>query len=334
MTDLSTDYLGLRLAHPFMAGASPVADSLDSVRRLEDSGCSAIVLRSLFEEQITMAASGRIHGMDPHEREFAAVLSEFPDAAGYVFGPDAYLEHLRRVKNAVAIPVFGSLNGTTSSLWFSVAKQIEQAGADGLELNMYDVVAQPTFPGMAVERRIRDVVAELKATLAIPVAAKLSPFFTAFGHLAHELEKARVDGLVLFNRFYQPDIDIESMTTVPSVTLSTSADLLLRLRWLAVLHGRVRASLAVTGGVAEPADGIKAILAGADAVQQVSAVLRNGPGHFAAMRTGLTEWMERHQVATLREVRGRVSLRERSDPSAFERGTYIRMLQSWSAKAD
>jgi len=329
--DLSTKYLGLTLVHPFMVGASPLSDSLDGVRRLEDCGASAIVLRSLFEEQITMADSGRIHGMDPHESAFADVLSEFPVEASYVFAPDAYLEHLRRVKNAVAIPVFGSLNGTTSTLWFSFAKQIEQAGADGLELNMYDVVTESDVSGLAIERRIRDVVTELKATLMIPVAAKLSPFYTAFGNLANELEHAGVDGLVLFNRFYQPDIDIDTLATVPNVALSTSAELLLRLRWLAILHGRVHASLAVTGGVAEPADGIKAILAGADAVQLVSALLRHGASHISAMRDGLAGWMDKRHVATLAEVRGRVSLAWRTDPSAFERGTYIRMLQAWSS---
>ena len=328
--DLSTPYLGLTLAHPFMVGASPLSDSLDGVRRLEDCGASAIVLRSLFEEQITMAMSGRIHGMDPHASAFADVLSEFPEEASYVFAPDAYLEHLRRVKNAVAIPVLGSLNGTTSALWFSFAKQIEQAGADGLELNMYDVVTQSDVSGLAIERRIRDVVAELKATLKIPVAVKLSPFFTAFGNLADELDHAGVDGLVLFNRFYQPDIDIDRLATVPDVALSTSAELLLRLRWLAILHGRVHASLAVTGGVAEPADGIKAILAGADAVQLVSALLRHGPAYISAMRDGLARWMDSHCAATVGDVRGQVSLASRPDASAFERGSYIRMLQAWS----
>lgn len=328
--DLSTNYLGLTLAHPFMVGASPLSDSLDGVRRLEDSGASAFVLRSLFEEQITLADSGRIHGMDPHESAFADVLSEFPEQASYVFAPDAYLEHLHRVKSAVAIPVLGSLNGTTSAHWFAFAKQVEQAGADALELNMYDIVTQADSSGLATERRIRDVVSELKATLTIPVAVKLSPFFTAFGSVAHELDQAGADGLVLFNRFYQADIDIDAMVAVPAVALSTSADLLLRLRWLAILHGRVHASLAATGGVAEPADGIKAILAGADAVQMVSALLRNGAKHISAMRDGLSAWMHKQQLATLADVRGRLSLARRADPSAYERGTYIGMLQAWS----
>jgi len=328
--DLATTYLGLPLAHPFMVGASPLSDSLDGVKRLEDAGAAAIVLRSLFEEQITMAESGRIHGMDPYEAAFAGTLSEFPADADYVFSPDEYLEHLRRVKAAVAIPVIASLNGTSSAPWFEFARRIEQAGADGLEINMYDVVTQPGVSGVAIERRVRDVVAELCGSLAIPIAAKLSPFFTALGNLADELDKAGVDGLVLFNRFYQPDIDIDTLKAVPHVTLSTSAELLLRLRWTAILHGRVRASLAVTGGVATPDDGIKAILAGADAVQLVSALLRHGPSHLGAMRDGLARWMESKAMATISEARGLVSLVRRQDPSAFERGTYIRMLQSWA----
>ena len=277
-----------------------------------------------------MAESGRIHGMDPYEAAFAGTLSEFPADADYVFSPDAYLEHIRRVKAAVAIPVIASLNGTSSAPWFEFARRIEQAGADGLEINMYDVVTQPGVSGIAIERRVRDVVAELCGSLAIPIAAKLSPFFTALGNLADELDKAGVDGMVLFNRFYQPDIDIATLKAVPHVTLSTSAELLLRLRWTAILHGRVRASLAVTGGVATPDDGIKAILAGADAVQLVSALLRHGPSHLGAMRDGLARWMESKAMATISEARGLVSLVRRQDPSAFERGTYIRMLQSWA----
>jgi dihydroorotate dehydrogenase (fumarate) len=329
--DLSTTYLGLTLAHPFMVGASPLSDSLDGVKRLEDAGAAAVVLRSLFEEQITMKESGRIHGMDPYEHTFDATLSEFPAVNDYVFSPDEYLEHLRLLKTTVAIPVFASLNGTTSTPWFEFARQVEQAGADGLEVNMYDVVTQPDVSGVAIEQRVRDVMAELVSILTIPVAAKLSPFFTAFGNLADALDKAGVDGLVLFNRFYQPDIDIETLKALPRVVLSTTAELLLRLRWMAILHGRIGASLSVTGGVATPVDGIKALLAGADTVQLVSALLRHGPSHLAAMRDGLVHWMESRRIATLNDVRGLVSLAHRQDPSAFERGTYIRMLQSWTS---
>lgn len=328
--NLATTYLGLPLAHPFMVGASHLADHLDTVRQLEDGGCSAIVFRSLFEEQITMAASGRIHHVDLFDKEFAAMLSDFPALDRYAFAPDEYLEHLRRMKAAVKIPVIASLNGTTAESWLRFALSIEQAGADALELNMYEVVSDPAQSATAVEALIRDVVVDLKRDLKIPIAVKLSPFFTAFGNFAHQLDKASADGLVLFNRFYQPDINIRELTAVPQLELSTSAELLLRLRWVAVLHGHVRASLAVTGGVATPGDGVKAILAGAHAVQLVSAILRHGPAYFTAMREGLSRWMESKQFTSLAEVRGRVSLRQSADPSAFERANYIRTLQSWT----
>ena len=246
--NLSTKYLGLTLAHPFMAGASPLCHHLDSVKRLEDGGAAAIVLHSLFEEQITMADSGRIHQMDPADPQFAAILSAYPPTERYALAPDEYLEHIGRVKDAVNIPVMGSLNGVTGEAWQRFARDIEHAGADALELNMFEVAAGPADSGTAIETRIRDVTANLKATLSIPVAVKLSPYFTAFGHFARQLDGVRADGLVLFNRFYQPDIDLIEMTAAPRVELSTSAELLLRLRWISALHGRVRASLARTGG--------------------------------------------------------------------------------------
>ena len=328
--NLSTKYLGLTLAHPFMVGASPLVDHLDTVRRLEDGGSAAIVLHSLFEEQITMAQSGKIHHMDPLDKQFASLLSDFPVPERYALAPDEYLEHLRRIKAAVKIPVIASLNGTTGESWLKFALSIEQAGADGLELNMYEVATDPDESAMAIETQIRDVVVNLKRSVKIPIAVKLSPFFTAFGHFAHQLDQAHADGLVLFNRFYQPDIDVRELAAVPHLELSTSAELLLRLRWVAVLHSRVRASLAVTGGVATPTDGIKAILAGAHAVQMVSAILRHGPPYFMAMREGLARWMESKQFTSLDEVRGRVSLWKSTDPSAFERANYIRTLQSWT----
>jgi len=328
--DLSTKYLGLTLAHPFISGASLLAAHLDTVKRLEDGGSAAIVLHSLFEEQITMAESGQIHHMDPLDKRFAAVLSDFPVPERYPLGPTEYLEHLRKAKQAVAIPVIASLNGMTGESWLKFALDIEQAGADALELNMYEVVTDPDQSAMAIETQIRDVVSELKHSLKIPIAVKLSPFFTAFGHLARELDEAHADALVLFNRFYQPDIDLHELVASPQLELSTSSELRLRLRWLAILHGRVRASLAVTGGVAAPNDGVKAILAGAHAVQMVSAILRHGPHYFVAMREGLSRFMDSRQFASLGEVRGRVSLARTADPNVFERANYIRTLQSWT----
>jgi dihydroorotate dehydrogenase (fumarate) len=331
--DLHTRYLGLTLAHPFMVGASPISTDLDGVRRIEDGGSSAIVLHSLFEEQITLDAEGRIYHMDPNDPQFADVLRHFPAASRYRLSPHEYLEHVRRAKAAVGVPVIASLNGTTGEAWLKFAASVEQAGADALEVNMYQVAADVDETSAAIETRLRDIVSDLKNHVRLPVAVKLLPYYTAFGHLAHRLDRERVDGLVLFNRFYQPDIDIEAMAPVRTVTLSTNAELRLRLRWVALLHGRVKASLALTGGIETPEDGIKALLAGADAVQMVSAVLRNGPGFLHVMRQRLIDWMETKRIASVGDMRGRVSAAKSGDPDAFERANYIQTLGEWVSKA-
>jgi dihydroorotate dehydrogenase (fumarate) len=327
--DLTTSYLGFRLPHPFIAGASPMGTHLDSIKRLEDSGSAAVVLHSLFEEQITLAAEGRVQHMDVLASEFAHALAAYPATEDYALSPDRYAEHISRAKLAVKIPVIASLNGTSAESWLKFARIIEQAGADALELNLYEVVTDFDVPSGAVEWQVVQVTAELKRVLKIPIAVKLSPFFAGFPHLARQLDHAGADAIVLFNRFYQPDIDIKSITVAPHVELSTSAELLLRLRWLAILFGRVSPALAVTGGVATPNDGIKALLAGADAVQMVSALLRHGPGYVGVMRQGLERWMEWHKVETLADVRGRLSLKQVDKPAVFERANYIRALQSW-----
>jgi dihydroorotate dehydrogenase (fumarate) len=329
--DTSTSYLGLRLPHPFVAGASPMGHTLDSVRRLEDAGWAAVVLHSLFEEQITDATDGRIRHMDPSDGWFARELAYFPHADDYPLCPDVYAEHISRVKRAVAIPVIGSLNGTSPESWLKFARVIEQAGADALELNLYEVVTSFAVSAAAVEAKLAGIVRELKRILTIPIAVKVSPFFTAFGNMARQLEAAGADGLVLFNRFYQPDIDVNTMAPVVNVALSDSSELPLRLQWLAILHGRVRPSLAVSGGVATPDDGIKAILAGADAVQIVSALLRHGPTYVGAMLAGLERWMVWHHLEWLDDVRGKASLERVADAETFERAQYIRTLQSWRA---
>ncbi|MEP7308884.1 MAG: dihydroorotate dehydrogenase-like protein [Acidobacteriota bacterium] len=328
--DTATSFLGLRLAHPFIAGASPLGFDLDAIKRLEDGGCSAIVIPSLFEEQITQAATGRIHHRDPLDDVWSATLAHFPDAADYTLTPDEYAAHIDRAKRSVAIPVIASLNGTSGESWLKFAHVVEQAGADALELNLYEVVTDLNVPGRTVEHQLLDAVTELKNVLTIPVSVKVSPFFAAFGNVAKQLDAAGADGLVMFNRFYQPDIDTATMKPVSRVSLSTSGELLLRLRWLAILYGRVRSSLVVTGGVQTPDDGIKALLAGADAVQVVSAILRQGPAHFKVLREGFEQWMEQHQFTQLSEVRGLASHVRTEDPAAFERAHYIRTLQSWN----
>jgi dihydroorotate dehydrogenase (fumarate) len=331
--DVSTSYLGMKLEHPFIAGASPFGYRLDTIKRLEDAGCAAIVLHSLFEEQITYTDTKTIAHVHAFEPDFADILSAFPEPHDYASGPDEYAELIHRAKQAVAIPVIGSLNGRTGEIWVKFARVIEQAGADALELNMYQVSADLSASGAAVENQLTDVVKNLRYLIKIPIAVKLSPFFTALAHTAGQLDRAGADGLVLFNRFYQPDIDIRTMRASPRLELSTSAELLLRLRWIAILHGRIRPSLALSGGAATPIDGIKAILAGADVVQMVSALLLHGPAYVGLMKRGLEDWLDWHAMERLGDARGLVSLRTTRDPASFERAHYIRTLHSWGGES-
>lgn len=277
-----------------------------------------------------METRGEISRRDPLDAEFAQTLAQFPPPEAYTLTPDGYLEHIRRVKAAVHVPIIASLNGTSSEAWIRFATNIADAGADALEINMYDVISDPRRSSLAVETDLRNLVLEMKRAVRIPVALKLSPYFTALGHLAHRLDEAQVDGLILFNRFYQPDIDLDTLTITPRLELSTRAELPLRLQWIALLHGRVRASLALTGGVASPADGVKGVLAGADAVQIVSAVLRDGPAFFGVMRDQLMAFMQAREFASVEAMKGRVSFAEIDDPMLFQRASYIRTLQSWS----
>jgi dihydroorotate dehydrogenase (fumarate) len=328
---LDTSYLGMRLPHPFIAGASPFGYHLDTVKRLEDGGCAAVVLHSLFEEQVELAEEGRIAHMNPDDTRFSEMIGYYPPPNTYRYAPDDYAEYVHRVTQAVKIPVIGSLNGRTRESWLSFARMIEQAGAAALEINWYQLHTDMRADGASVEDELSSMVRDVKSILKIPVAVKLSPFFTAFANVACQLDSAGADGLVLFNRFYQPDIDIRTMSVVPRIELSTSAELPLRLRWVAILCGRVRASLAVTGGVAAPYDGIKAVLAGADAIQMVSALLHHGPAYVKVMRHSLEQWLEWHNMGSLAEARGHLSHRKTQDPEAWERANYIRTLQSWGS---
>jgi dihydroorotate dehydrogenase (fumarate) len=327
--DLSTTYLGFRLPHPLMPGASPMVDDLDTVRRLEDAGAAAIVMHSLFEEQIEIEQAGTIHHMEVHAESFAEALSYFPRPDEYALGPDRYLDQLRRIKAAVAVPVIASLNGVTPSGWLEYARLLEQAGADALELNVYYVATDPSEGATRVEERLLEAARVVRAEARIPVAVKLSPFYSSLAHVAHALDEIGAGGLVVFNRFYQPDIDVEALEVVPHLRLSDSSELLLRLRWLAVLSGRVRASLAVSGGVHTVVDAVKALMAGAHAVQMVSALLQYGPEHLGRIRQGLSEWLEEHEYESLAQMQGSMSLQRCPDPAAFERANYMRVLQSW-----
>jgi dihydroorotate dehydrogenase (fumarate) len=267
--------------------------------------------------------------MDPRDAAFAATMAKFPEGEEYPLGPDAYAEHVRRVKQAVHVPVIGSLNGISPESWLRFARIVEHAGADALELNLYEVITDVGTPAVAVESQFAGIVREVKRIVNIPVAVKVLPYFTSFGNMARQFDAAGADGLVLFNRFYQADIDIKSLRATAHVELSTSSELLLRLHWLAILHGRVRASLAVTGGINTPEDGIKALLAGADAVQLVSALLRNGSAYVRTMLRGLEDWMERHEFLSVADFQGQASLQQALDPASVERAGYIRTLQSW-----
>jgi len=289
--DLSTTYLGLNLAHPLMPGASPLVDDLDMVKRLEDAGASAIVMHSLFEEQIHREQMATFEDLDAHAHAHAEAHSYLPEPYEFALGPGQYLEQIRRIKAAVRLPVIASLNGTTASGWLEYAKLIQQAGADALELNVYYMATDPKESGEQVEQRTLEMIREVKKSVSIPVAVKLSPFFSSLVHFACDLDEAEVDGLVLFNRFYQPDIDIENLEVVPRLQLSDSSELLLRLRWLAVLSGSVWASLAVSGGVHTPEDAIKSVMAGAHAVQLVSALLKQGPEHLRVVLDGMRRFM-------------------------------------------
>jgi len=327
--DLSTQYLGMTLPHPLMAGASPLADDLDSVKRLEDNGAAAIVLRSLFEEQITREQVSEFFNLDNHGESSAEATSYFPSPHSFALGPFQYLEHLRRVKDAVDIPVIASLNGTTPGGWIEYARLMAQAGADALELNLYRISTDPETASDWIEHQAVETVREVKKAVAIPVAVKLSPFYTAFAHLARQLDRAGADALVIFNRFYQPDIDAEELTATRTLHLSDSSELLLRLHWLAILSGRLRASLAVTGGVHTALDVVKATMAGAHVTQMVSALLMRGPSHLRAVRADLVAWLEKNEWSSLGEMRGNMNLSRVPDPDAYERANYMLMLQSW-----
>ena len=327
--NLSTTYLGLKLAHPLMAGASPMIDDMGMVKRLEDAGVSAIVMHSLFEEQITREEQGTIMDMELSSNSSAEAISFFPKPDEFRLGPEKYLEQIRRIKAAVSVPVIASLNGTTAAGWLRYGKLMQEAGADALELNVYYIPTDAKESSSAVEKRTLDIVRTVKSEVKIPVAVKLSPFFSSLAHFAAELEAAGADGLVLFNRFFQPDINVEELIAEPSLQLSSPSDLLLRLRWLAVLHGHVKGSLAVTGGVHDGIGALKAVMAGADAVQMVSALLIHGPERLAQARAGLAEWLDEHEYESLAQAKGSMSLQKSPNPQAFTRANYMRILNGW-----
>jgi dihydroorotate dehydrogenase (fumarate) len=324
--DLSTTYLGLRLSHPLVVGSSPLTDDLDSVRALEDAGAAALVLRSLYEEEITGEQLSAVLDIDSHVESFAEATSYAPEPES-ALGPDEYLEHVRRVKQAVGIPVIASLNGVTAGGWLSCARLIQDAGADGLELQIYHAASDMAVSAADVERQTLDVIREVKRALRIPVAVKLTPLVTAFAHFGRQIDEAGADGIVLFTRFHRADIDVEELEIVRSLPLSDSSELPMRLRGAAILSGRVRASIAITGGVHTAVDVVKATMAGAHVTQLVSALLRHGPGHLRTMRADLEGWMRDHEWDALGPMRGNMGLGRIPDPAAYERAHFRLALQ-------
>jgi dihydroorotate dehydrogenase (fumarate) len=328
MIDLTTQYLGLTLRTPLVPSASPLSQEIASIRRLEDAGAAAVVLYSLFEEQLRQETLELDHHLSAGTESFAESLSFFPQPSEFRLGPEGYLEHIRKTKDAVDIPVIASLNGATVGGWAKYAKEIEQAGADALECNIYYLPTNPDLKAAEVEQTYVDIVWAVKSAISIPVAIKISPFFTNLANVARRLDDAGADGLVLFNRFYQPDIDLDELEVRPNVLLSTPQALRLPLTWIGILFGRVNASLAATSGVHDPQDVIKLLMVGADVTMLCSSLLRNGINHLRHMERGVIDWMEQHEYESVKQMRGSMSQLRCPDPSAFERAQYMRAVKS------
>jgi dihydroorotate dehydrogenase (fumarate) len=327
--DLSTTYLGMKLKNPIVPSASPLSHSLDSMKRLEDAGASAIVMYSLFEEQIAHEAAELNHYLTYGSETFAEALTYFPDPGEYNLGPEEYVNHVRQAKESLGIPVIGSLNGISTGGWIKYAKKIEEAGADALELNVYYIPTDPKLTAQDVEDRYLEVLNAVKTTVKIPVAMKLSPFFSSMANMAHRLDQAGASGLVLFNRFYQPDIDLETLEMKPSVHLSTPQAMRLPLRWVAILYGRVKASLAATSGIHTAEDVLKMLMAGADVTMMASSLLKNGPQRITEVLARMDQWMLEHEYVSVAQMKGSMSQKSVADPSAYERANYMKVLQGY-----
>src|ERR1035441_8451855 len=332
MMDLTTAYLGLKLKGPIVASSSPLTESLENIQRLEAAGAAAVVLPSIFEEQLTLESNALDQDLSRGTESFAESLSYFPAYEDFRHGQDVYLSQIRRAKSACSIPILASLNGATASGWVRFAKEIEQAGADAIELNTYSLATGYSDTSATIEKGIVTLVRQVKEATKIPIAVKLSPQYTSIPHLAMELDRVGADGLVLFNRFYQPDFDIDNLVVSPKLTLSRQEELLLRLHWVAILYGDVRADLAVTGGVHNAEGVLKSVMAGAQVAMNASALLAKGISHLTTRQSDLIRWMEEHEYESIRQMRGSLSRRAVPDPSAFERGNYIKTLSSFTLR--
>jgi dihydroorotate dehydrogenase (fumarate) len=330
MIDLTTTYLGLELRNPLVASSSPLCEDLIYLQQLQDAGAAAVVLPSLFEEQLNIESLDLHHQLSRGTESFPEALTYFPDMADYNLGPDGYLELIREAKSLLSIPVIASLNGVSSGGWVRFARQMEAAGADALELNIFSIPTDPDQTSGAIEQGYCDLVRKVKQAVRIPVAVKLGPYFTALLHFARELARAGADGLALFNRFYQPDFDLEMLEVTPSLSLSNPYELLLRIHGVALLSGQVPADLAVTGGVHDSLGVLKAMMAGARVAMMTSALLKHGIGHLIQVREGLIHWMEAHEYHSIRQMQGSMSRKSAGHPAGFERANYMRVLRSYA----
>jgi dihydroorotate dehydrogenase (fumarate) len=327
--DLTTNYLGMELKNPIVHSASPLAEDVDKIRQMEDIGAAAIVMHSLFEEQFRHETQELHHHLLYGTESYAESLSFFPDLNNYVVGPDEYLETIREAKAAVSIPIIGSLNGVTDGGWIDYAKGIQDAGADALELNIYFLTTQLDVTGSQIEANYLDIVKAVKSSVSIPVAVKMNPFFSSIANMAKRLGEAGADGLVMFNRFYQPDINLEVLEIRPNVILSTPHAMRLPLRWIAILYGRIKASLAATSGIHTSEDVLKMIMAGADVTMLCSVLLRDGVGAIGRILEDLTRWMETHEYDSIQQMQGSLSHKNCEDPGAFERANYVKALRQF-----
>jgi dihydroorotate dehydrogenase (fumarate) len=328
MIDLSTGYLGLQLRTPLVASASPLSQEIDGIRRLEDAGASAVVLYSLFEEQLRQESFELEHHLAQGTNSFAEAASFFPQPDEFRMGPDGYLDHIRKAKDVASVPIIASLNGATLGGWADYAKQIEQAGADAIECNIYFIPASPDVAGSDIEQTYIDILREVKTSVHIPVAVKVSPFFSNMANMAKRFDEAGANALVLFNRFYQPDVNLDELEIQPSVLLSTPQALRLPLTWIGILYGRIQASLAATSGVHEAEDVVKLLMVGADVTMLCSTLLRNGVGHLEKIEAGVRVWMEEHEYESVQQMKGSMSQIRCPDPSAFERAQYMKAVKS------
>ena len=330
--DLTTAYLGLNLKSPLVASSSPLTESLENIQRLEEAGAAAVILPSIFEEQLALESNALDRDLSRGSESFAESLSYFPDVEDFRHGQDVYLAQIRRAKSACSIPILASLNGVTAKGWVRFAREIEQAGADALELNTYSLATGYADSSAVIEKTLVALVRQVKESTGIPVAVKLSPQYTSIPHLAMELDRVGADALVLFNRFYQPDFDIEHLDVHPMLRLSRPEELLLRLHWVAILYGDIKADLAVTGGVHSAEGILKSVMAGAQVAMTTSSLLAKGISHLTTMQNDLVRWMEEHEYVSIKQMRGSLSRRAVPDPSAFERGNYIKTLSSYTMR--